>query len=204
MSFVEAQFPADISYGSKGGSGFNTSVFQTVSGQEQRNVNWSKSKGEWDIGYGVRNVSDMDAVVNFFMAMQGKAYAFRFKDWADYTIVNQQIGIGDGVTNIWQLVKVYGVGSQSFTRPIYKPVPGTLGPVLVNGSPVAAAYTGIDSTTGIIYFSAGHIVPAGQAIVVTYCEFDVPARFDVDKLDVSQDSFNAENWQGIRISEVRL
>lgn len=203
-TFVEQQFPSDISYGSKGGSGFSTSVFETTSGYEQRNINWSKSRGEWDISYGVRDKGDMDAVVNFFMAMQGKAYAFRFKDWADYQITNQQIGTGDGTTLAFQLVKVYGVGTQTYVRTIKKPVSGTMLAILVNGAPASVSNYSVDYTTGIITFAAGHAPGAGYAVVVTYCEFDIPARFDTDKLDVSQDHFNAEQWQGIKISEVRL
>ena len=202
-TFVETQFPPDISYGSKGGSGFNTSVFETASGFEQRNIQWSKSKGEWDIGYGVRNKSDMDVVVNFFMAMRGRAYSFRFKDWADFQIYNQQIGIGDGGTLAFQIVKTYTAATQTFTRNIVKPVAGTITTVLVNGTPVSSSTWSVDTTSGILTFGTGHAPASSAAVVIPYGEFDVPARFDVDKLDVSQDYYNAENWQGIKIVETR-
>jgi uncharacterized protein (TIGR02217 family) len=199
-TFIEVQFPTDISYGSKGGSGFNTSVFTTTAGFEQRNINWSKSRAEFDIGYGVRDFADMTNVVNFFMAMQGKAYSFRFKDWADFYLTNQQIAVGDGVTKVFQIIKTYTAGSSTYTRTINKPVAGTLQAILVNGSPVTS-YT-LDTTTGLITFSNAPV--ANAPIVVTYMEFDIPCRFDVDKLDVSQDYFNAEQWQGIKVIEVRL
>lgn len=201
ITVQEVQFPTDISYGSAGGSGFSTTVFETTSGYEQRNVNWSKSRGSWDVSYGVKDRSQMDSLVTFFMAMQGKAYAFRFKDWADYYVVNQQIAVGDGATKTFQLIKTYSAGTNTFTRTIKKPVANTLQQVLVAGAP-ASPQPAIDTTTGLITFNAA---PAnGAPIVVTYCEFDVPARFDTDKLDVRQDFWQTESWQSIKIVEVKL
>ena len=77
-TFVETQFPPDISYGSSGGSGFSTTVFTTEGGWEQRNINWSMTRAEYDVSQGIKSRSDMDVLVQFFMAMKGKAYAFRF------------------------------------------------------------------------------------------------------------------------------
>ena len=45
--FVETQFPTDISYNSAGGAGFSTTIYQSSSGREQRNSNWSKSALCW-------------------------------------------------------------------------------------------------------------------------------------------------------------
>lgn len=207
VSFIETQFPADISYGSKGGSGFNTTIFETTSGFEQRNINWSKSKGKWDVSYGIKNRAQMDDVIQMFMACQGKAVAFRFKDWADYYVANQEIGIGDGTTAAFFIVKVYADANTqtTFLRFIAKPVQGTLQAVLVNGAPkTEGTHFDIDYTTGILTFRAGNIPTTGQAIVITYIEFDVPARFDTDDLDVKQDFWEVESWDTIPIVEVRL
>jgi uncharacterized protein (TIGR02217 family) len=201
-TFREEQFPTDISYGSRGGSGFKTSVFTTTAGFEQRNINWSKSKGSWDVAYGVKTVDQMSDLIAFFMAMMGKAYAFRFKDWADFQIANQQIGVGDGKTASFQLSKTYQVGPYGFTRTIIKPVAGTLTTVLVGGA-LAAPQPTIDTTTGILMFTGVAPVLAAP-IVVSYVEFDVPARFDVDKLDISQDFFEVESIASIPVIEVRL
>jgi uncharacterized protein (TIGR02217 family) len=210
-TFIETQFPPDISYGSSGGSGFKTTVFESDSGWEQRNVNWSQQRGRWDAAQAIKTKTDMDTIVEFFMAMQGKAYAFRWKDWADYQIANQQIGVGnstDGTngTATFQLVKTYSDPNnlQTFTRIIKKPVSGTITQLLVAGSPVTSptAYS-LDTTTGIFTFTAGHVPTTGQSIVVTYIEFDVPARFDIDELNIRQDFYLVESWEGIKIIEVR-
>lgn len=196
-TFIETQFPPDISYGSTGGSGFKTTIFESDSGWEQRNVNWSQQRGRWDAAYGIKTEAQMQEVIAFFMAMYGKAYAFRWKDWADYQIANQQIGVGNSTngtngTNAFQLVKTYTDPNalQTFTRTIKKPVSGSLTTLLVNGSPVTAptAYS-LNTTTGIFTFTPGHVPTTGQTIVVTYIEFDVPARFDIDELNVRQDFY---------------
>jgi uncharacterized protein (TIGR02217 family) len=201
-TFIETQFPPDISYGSKGGSGFSTTVFETTSGYEQRNVNWSNSRAKYDISYGIRYTTDITTVVNFFMAMQGKAYAFRFKDWADYQITNQQIGLGDGTTTTFQLGKTYSdpLNQQSFTRTIMKPVSGTLTTVTVGGTPTTAF--SLDYTTGIFTFSSAPA--ATHPVVVEYVEFDTPCRFDTDNLSISQDFWNVESWENIPVIEVKL
>jgi len=207
--FVEAQFPHDIAFNSKGGSGFSTAIFTTASGYEQRSINWTLSRATYDIAYGVRDMSDLTVVVNFFMACMGKAFAFRFKDWADFNFYNQQIAVGDGATLAFQVVKTYALATQvetqlTFTRPIVKPVLNTIGAVLVNGTPVSSSYWSLDCTTGILTFSAGHAPAMNATILITYLEFDVPCRFDVDILTVAQEDFNQEEWQGIKLVEVRL
>ena len=92
----------------------------------------------------------------------------------------------------------------TFTRPIVKPVVGTIGSVLVNGVPVSSANWSLDCTTGILTFASGHAPAASAAILITYLEFDVPCRFDIDILTVAQEDFNQEEWQGIKLVEVRL
>lgn len=207
-TFREVQFPQDISYGSKGGSNFDTTVFESSSGREQRNVNWSLVKGKWDVSYGIKTLDQMSTLITFFMVMQGKAYAFRFKDWADYQLNNMQIGTGNGTQTVFQMVKIYTVTDMissavySYSRPITKPVPNTLSGISVGGSIVSTSTYTLDYTTGLITFNTA---PANNAaIVIPYCEFDVPARFDTDRLDVSQEYFETETWSDIPVVEIKF
>lgn len=203
-TFVETQFPTDISYGSSGGSGFSTTIFSTEGGWEQRNVNWSATRAEYDVSHGIKSRADMDVIIEFFMAMRGRAYAFRFKDWSDFYIVNQQIGVGDGTTRVFQLVKTYTdpLGLSSYTRTIVKPVSGSLTTLLVSGVPVVSSAFSVNYTTGGITFNTAPA--ATHPIIVSYIEFDTPCRFDTDKLNVRQDFWETESWEGIKLMEVRL
>lgn len=205
-TFRDVQFPTDISYGSKGGAAFSTSIFESSSGREQRNINWLKVRGEWDVSYGIKTTEQMDAVIQFFYTMQGKAYAFRFKDWADFTL-SGQIGTGDGTTTQFQITKTYSttdeISGQNYTyvRDITKPVPNTIGTVTVNSAVISPSNYGVDNSSGIITFATAP--GASQVIAISYLEFDVPARFDTDKLDISQDYFQTESWSDIKIVEVK-
>ena len=138
----------------------------------------------------MKRSSDFDTVLDFFHAMRGRLHGFRFKDWSDWksngmdrgvnvTNTDQSIGTGDGATTDFQLSLTYTAGSQSYVRNITKPVAGSV-VVAVDG--VSQTYTTnwtIDTTTGIVTFTAGHIPTAGQAITAGF-EFDVPVRFDTD------------------------
>ena len=154
--------------------------------------------------------SDMDAVDAFFRNVFGRAYGFRFKDWRDYqataTLTNGQRGIatpttGDGSNKIFQLVKSYTFGSQTVSRPIKKPIAAGL-VAYKNG--VSATYT-LDTTTGILTFTTA----PGAGVVVTWDgQFDVPARFDTDSLDVAIEEIGAagflSNAANIPLTELRV
>ena len=126
VAFHEVQFPPKIAYGASGGAEFNTSISTSFAGFEQRNVNWQKSRGKWDVSTGLKTKGDMDTLQAFFRSRYGKAYGFRFKDWSDYQAVGQNIGTGNGVLTSFQLTKTYTSGSYSYVREIKKPVSGTV------------------------------------------------------------------------------
>jgi uncharacterized protein (TIGR02217 family) len=199
MAFIETQFPSDISYGAQGGAKYSTDVVETFSGWEQRNINWSESRGEWNVSHGVKTSSQLATLIAFFRACRGKAVGFRFKDWSDYSAANQIIGTGNGVKTAFQLVKSYTAGSITVDRTITKPVNGTV-QVYKNGVLQGSGYT-VDYTTGIVTFTAA---VANAVVVTANFEFDVPARFDTDKLDITLDTFNFGSWGSIPIVEIRL
>lgn len=198
MAFDEVRFPEAISYGSSGGPGFSTTVLQLSSGFEQRNVNWAATRARFNVSHGIKSRADMDALITFFRARQGRARGFRFKDWSDYTITNQTIGTANGVLQQFQIIKTYTSGSQTYTRTITKPVSGTLAFTVNGGAP--GAHT-VNYNTGVITFSSA---PATGDIVITTCEFDVPVRFDIDQMDVQHDFWETQSWPNIDLVEVRL
>ena len=194
-NFHEVRFPADISYGSAGGPGFSTSVIDLASGHEQRNINWSMARAKYDAQYGVKSREQMEDVLDFFYARRGRAYGFRFKDWMDFTLDRQVIGVADA-TNQLQVFKRYEPLTDYFyDRDILKLVPGTV-TVWADGVPVAStivsASTGIINTTGLL----------GQTIEVS-CEFDVPVRFDSDEISITHDDWEQMSWPSIPLIELR-
>ena len=198
-AFHEIQFPPKIAYGASGGPEFNTTITTTQAGFEQRNINWQKARGRWDVSTGIKSKTDMDTVIAFFRARFGRAYGFRFKDWSDYQGVNQSLGTGNGTKTAFQLVKNYFSGSNSYSRDIKKPVSGTV-KIYLNSILQSSGFT-IDHTTGMVTFSSA---PANGVLVNADFDFDVPVRFDADQLAVRIDGPGQYLWDTIPIVEIRL
>ena len=198
-SFHEVQFPPDISYGASGGPGYSTTVVAMVSGHEKRNVNWSQARGSWNVAHGLKTRVQVADLIAFFRARKGKAYGFRFKDWTDYHGIVQPLGTGDGTIRTFPLVKRYASGGETETRPIGKPVAGTVR-VYRNGTVIASGWT-VDLTTGLVTFT---IAPSAGAVVTADFEFDVPARFDTDRMDLTAETYDLARWAQIPVVELRL
>ncbi len=193
MSFVEVQFPTDISYGATGGPVFLTDVVTTVSGHEQRNSKWSQARARYNVASGVKSEAQWQALIAFFRARRGKAAGFRFKDWSDFKAVNQPLVALGG--SEYQMVKRYVSGSVVSERVISKPVAGTV--KLYKDSLQQVSGWSVDTATGII------TTAITGTLTVDY-EFDVPVRFDTDELALSMDSYNAGSWSNIPLIEVRV
>ena len=206
--FHDERLPIDVERGAVGGPSFSTSVTVLSSGFEQRNINWANSRGSWDIGYGIESKEDFTDVLEFFYARQGRAHSFRFRDWSDYTIGDdaeddpQTIATGDGATVAFQVIKTYVSGATTFSSTITKLVSGTVR-VFVNGveKTITAQWT-VNLLTGLITFTGGNTPPNGHLVAVI-AEFDVPARFDSDKMAVNMAVYNAGSIPSIPVVEVR-
>ncbi len=198
-TFSEIRFPTDISIGATGGPEFSTDVVTLQNGHEKRNANWQQARARYNIAHGIKDAGQLAELKNFFMAKNGKAMGFRYKDWTDYTVVGQAIGIGDATTTDFQLVKTYSSGSETYTRIIAKPVSGTVD--IYVDAVLQSSGVSVDTTTGIISFDAA---PAGSAEITADFEFDVPVRFDTDLLEATMESFATHSWRNIELVEIRV
>lgn len=208
MAFYESpRFPEGISMGATGGPMWATEVIKTVSGKESRIAQWSYPLHQWDVSTGIRNAADFIAVRAFFLTMLGRLHGFRFKDWADYTAshTGDEKGVCTGSGTTFQCVKRYTSGSQTSDRIITKPI--LSGFELKNsGTPLVYTtdYT-LNTVTGVITTATSK-----TAANLTWSgEFDVPMRFDTDRL---QSSIVARrpldgllhHWDAIPIVEIRV
>ena len=211
MAFHEVRFPAGISLGASGGPERRTEIVVVGSGAEERNSRWADSKRSYNAGYGIKGVDDLHAVIAFFEERRGRLHGFRWKDWSDYksgapaatpSATDQPIGTGNGVAASFQLVKTYGAGFAPWTRSILKPVAGTV-VVAVGGDVADPGHYAVNTTTGIITFTAGHIPGSGAAVTAGF-EFDVPARFDTDQLEINLSQIEAGSIPHVPIVEIRM
>jgi uncharacterized protein (TIGR02217 family) len=210
MNFHEVRFPAALSVGSSGGPERRTEIVALSNGFEERNSPWAHSRRRYDAGLGVRSLDDLAAVVAFFEARHGRLYGFRWKDWTDFRScapsatpapLDQVLGTGDGSAAVFALRKVYASGAQSYARPIGKPVEGSVLVAVDGAAQAEGADFSVDHETGRVHFAAA---PADGAVVTAGFEFDVPVRFDTDRITASLAGFAAGEIPSIPIVEVRV
>lgn len=207
-AFHDVLFPPEISYGSSGGPGFNTTVITLDSGAEKRSINWADAKAKYDVSHGIKSREQMEELLDFFYARNGRAYGFRFKDWSDYEMERQPLAFTTTTPNQQlQLFKRYAPSAgYPYDRTIHKIVPGTL-KVWIDGVPDTRndgfKLLNIIPNNDTGTFMIGGIYPAGQVIEAA-CEFHVPVRFDSDEMHIVHDSWETMSWPSIPLVELKL
>lgn len=208
--FIEERFPLGVAFGASGGPQWRTEVVTLASGAEMRNARWAGSRRRYDAGSGVRSLADLQEVAGFFERMRGRLIGFRFRDPFDNlsaatgnTVgpLDCRLGTGDGARVEFPLAKSYGAGEGAALRRIEKPVAGSVR-VAVGGSELAEG-TGFtcDPATGLVTLSEA---PAPGVTVTAGFRFDVPVRFDTDRLELSLTHFEAGRVPTIPLVEITL
>ncbi len=210
MAFHEIRFPANLSLGSVGGPERRTEVVTLANGFEERNTPWADSRRRFEAGAGLRTLDDVEILISFFEARRGRMHGFRWKDWSDYksctpsarpSPIDQVIGTGDGIRRVFQLVKTYRSGEQTYTRTITKPVEGTIVAAVARDPKIELLEFTVDTMRGEITFA----VPPDIGVPVSAgFEFDVPVRFDTDRIMTSMTSFQAGEVPDVPVVEVRV
>lgn len=195
MLFLEdPRFPDSVAFGFSGGPRFSTSITALLNGVEKRNANWSRTKGIWKVDHANKPASLTDLLVAHFYAVNGMAYGFRFKDWADYTVVAATTGrvLATDDPDVFQMIKRYTRGALTHDRIITKPLAGA---TFTGGG----VYT-YDTATGLITRTSGASPTAWTG------PFDIPVRFGSDDLDIEGVDMSNEpifSWNNIEIHEIR-
>jgi len=165
--FSDVIFPHDISQNSDAATRFNTLVNQVASGHDARQALWDYPLMEYNVAYGVRTLEQLHDLIRLYRAMRGQLNSFRFLDKLDHTsnfaefeeardeepveFTDQAIGTGDNETVSFQLIKTYDFDTESATRPIYKPIQGT---VMIGVNGVEIEHFDCNHSTGLITFLA--------------------------------------------------
>jgi uncharacterized protein (TIGR02217 family) len=193
-AFHEVSLPLPFALGASGGPERRVDIVTLGSGAESRNTPWAHGRRRYDIGGAVRTLDELHELIAFFEARRGRLHGFRFRDPFDFKScapsatpapTDQAIGVGDGATASFQLVKAYG--EPPYLRPIAKPVAGSVR-VAVSAVELATEQFDVDPATGGVSLSVPP--PAGEAVTAGFL-FDTPVRFDVERLDLTLDGFGA-------------
>lgn len=208
MNFHDVRFPAALSFGASGGPERKTEVITLASGREERNTPWAHGRRRYDAGLGLRSLDDVHAILTFFEARMGRLHGFRWKDWADHkscapsgrpAATDCDLGFGDGQRTGFPLKRAYVCGPARYERPITKPVVGTVR-IAVDGVEITSGFA-TDHATGFVTFESPP--PEGARLTAGF-EFDVPVRFDTDRIEVNLAAFEAGAIPSIPIIEVRV
>lgn len=209
-AFHEASFPFALALGAVGGPERRTEIVTLASGREERNSPWAYARRRWDAGVAIKTLDDVATLIAFFEARRGRLYGFRFRDPMDnascapsatVSPTDQPLGTGDGATTDFQLIKRYASAGYMVDRPIVKPVDATARVAVDTVEAAEGVDFTIDDATGIVSFSSP---PATDAVLTAGFQFDTPARFDADRLDVSLDAFAAGAVPNVPVIEIRL
>jgi uncharacterized protein (TIGR02217 family) len=98
-------------------------------------------------------------------------------------------------------MKTYWSGEQYYRRPIKKPVAGSVKVGVEQDELQEGLDYEVDANSGIITFA--HPPDPEMKIYAGY-EFDVPVRFDTDRILTSVESFQAGQVPSVPVIEVRI
>lgn len=176
MAFHDVRLPTAVEQNTTAGPSFDTTVIQVGYARSQRNINRERQIIEFDVAYPMSETTYQTVRAHFYNR-RGMAHSFPFRDWSDYTLARQQIGIGTGALTTFQIYKRYSDGVYNYDRTITKPVtsPDSV-QVWVNSVLQTSGYS-VGRTTGIITFTPAPTL--GHAIEVA-CDFDVPVIYGAD------------------------
>lgn len=208
--FHDVRFPLRIALGATGGPVLQNEIVTLTSGLEKRNARRLRTRRRFDVGTGFRSLEDLREVTAFFEARRGSLFGFRFRDPFDNSSAvsgsspspdDQKIGTGNGAQAVFQLAKSYGDVAGSYSRAITKPVATSVRIAIDGVEQVTGADFTLDALTGEITFEQGSVPPPG-AVVTAGFEFDIAARFDSDRIDVSIIAFEAGQIPAIPVVEL--
>lgn len=181
--FLETpRFPGCPSFGFMSEAVYAVAIIERASGVEQRNRSWSRPLHRYTATVGPRLEAEIQEALEFYHAVGGRAYGFRFRDAVDYkscrvnetaTALDQPLEVIADSPEYYQMVKRYTMGALSQQRDIYKPVQGTIlvadnGVTKTEGADYTVDYT--RGTVDLLFAPVGALTWGG--------EFDVPVRFD--------------------------
>ncbi|MEI6730819.1 MAG: DUF2460 domain-containing protein [Pseudomonadota bacterium] len=163
---------------------WDTRIQQSISGKETRIAMQSYPRWQWDLTYNILRsgsaFAELQQLVGFFNQRQGMFDTFLYQDADDKSVTAQGLGLGDGVTRTFSLVRNFG----GFVEPIL--APNVVSNVYLNGvlqSPANYSVAGWGSANpGVITFVTA---PSGSVSISADFSYYFPVRMTVDSVAFS-------------------
>ncbi|MGQ4661353.1 DUF2460 domain-containing protein [Lysobacter sp. F6437] len=181
MTFYATEIDTCPAYGWQGGPEFDTRIKALRNGHERRNGNWDQVRHRYTLPMQNKAATDyLSFVKSAHLAMRGQLHSFLVKDYSDFEVTAEPLGLAPAGTTAVQLVKLSTFGLATYERVITKP----LATVVVYEAGVAKAGT-LDTLTGL--FTPTEAWVEGAALTWSG-EFRIPVRFAQDYLPFSIDN----------------
>ena len=193
--FYDIVFPESISMKSSYIIEYNTIINKSKNGNELRISNYDYPLLSYNVINEIKTKTELEDIINFFKLVKGRAYGFKFKDWLDYKVINQNIAVADGEQKDFQLIKTYNINNKLQTRKITKPKQVS---IFINNQNITTNIS-INYENGIITFNTP---PEKDTIISASFEFYVPVRFDNDKIEIVMKNEKVGEIKDLKIVEL--
>ncbi len=182
---------------------WSTDVQTSVSGKKTTLPHWSYPVYAFEVGYeflrtdaAYREYQDLLA---FYNLANGRANLFRFNDPDDNAVTAQGIGVGDGATTQFQLVRSVGGTSFAWVDPVFYPT-GTP-QIFVDGVLQTTPGDYSIGTTGLVTFV---VAPANGKAVTWTGTYDWLVRFGEDSSTFEQFTYNLQELKKLTFQTEKI
>ncbi|HTZ79055.1 MAG TPA: DUF2460 domain-containing protein [Stellaceae bacterium] len=175
---------------------WKTRVQEAISGKEVRIADWSFPRHQWELSYdflrSAPGYGELQSLLGFFDQRQGLFDSFLYGDADDNAVTGQPIGVGDGVTTVFQLVRLYG----GFVEPVI--APNQVSAVYLAGVRQTGGYS-VDSASGEM--TLGTAPGVGVPVTADFTYY-FRCRFMADSMDFEK--FMSQLWLAKSVKFVSL
>lgn len=176
---------------------WSTTKKPSVNGREYRSANMSYPSYAIKLSFSVlrqtTGFTEFSDLVGFFNARQGSFDSFLWTDPDDNSVIEQAIGVGDGATASFQLIRSFG----GFVEPVFD----------VNSAPLISV-SGVLMTVGVDYFVSAtgvvtFAVAPGPGPLTWTGTFYRRVRFAKDSAEFSKFLWNLWNLKSLELVSVK-
>lgn len=215
MRFIDEYLPPCIpGYPCVSAPVFGNVISRVASGAENVRQIWESPLHNYSLPVAARQHEIVEALRHMWMVTAGNARTWPFRDPMDFascdltapntvpqiSMLDQDIGVGDGLNAVFQLVKTYTFGMETFTRTIHLPILDTL-MIAANGILVNPTDYSVTRPGGVITFDTP---PAAAAVLTAGYLYDVEVRFaDNDTFASVVRASTVSGFENINLVEVR-
>lgn len=209
MGHHEIQFPQYEGWEHEGGPGYETAIGKPDSGIVRAVQRRQNPERRYVVRMDANDHEQVEEVLRFYVCRGGLANSFNYLDPRDHTTnpaatpidgtelitaEDQVLGVGDGVTTQFQLIKRYEDSAGTYVRKLEKIDVGTTLISVNSVTKTAGTDFTVNLTTGVVTLAtaapSGHVVAGG-------CRFFVPVRFGIEVDEALRARLSAPELQSL-------